>query len=179
LASCDLLEDALRAYPGTVLLVSHDRYLIREVCDALVSVRNGNVRLHIGVDDAVLSPRTAGSSNSFGSTTAGSKGSGPGIKSQPVIADKRTDAERRNARHVATRDLIKKVEKLERDLGLAEADVAKLQRQLADPTVYADNEKVKTLVEQHEKAKAKAADLSDAWLAAGEKLEQAEKRFPL
>jgi ATP-binding cassette, subfamily F, member 3 len=183
LASCDLLEDALRAYPGTVLLVSHDRYLIREVCDALVSVRNGNVRLHIGVDDAVLSPRTAGSSNSFGSSSGGSKGSssssGSGAKAQPQVADKRTDAERRNARHVATRDLVKKVEKLERELGLAEADVAKLQRQLADPTVYADNEKVKTLVDQHEKAKAKAAELSDAWLAAGEKLEQTEKRFPI
>ena len=41
LASCDLLEDALRAYPGTILLVSHDRYLIREVCDGLIAVRGG------------------------------------------------------------------------------------------------------------------------------------------
>ena len=29
------------AYPGTVLLVTHDRYLIREVADGLVVVRDG------------------------------------------------------------------------------------------------------------------------------------------
>ena len=94
-----------------------------------------------------------------------------------VVVDKRTDAEKRNARHVATRDLIKKLEKLERDLGKAEADVAVIQRQLADPLVYADNDRVKLLVEQHEQAKTKAAAMSDAWLAAGEELERVERRL--
>jgi ATP-binding cassette, subfamily F, member 3 len=175
LASCDLLEDALRAYPGTVLLVSHDRYLIREVCDSLISVRNGKVTMHMGVDEAVLSPRTAGGLSSHAGTSATSAKPTAAPKSAPVV-DKRTEAEKRNARHVATRDLTKKLEKLERDLGKAEADVAALQRQLADPTVYADNDKVKALVEQHEQAKSKASTLSDAWLAAGEELEQVEQR---
>ncbi len=173
LASCDLLEDALRAYPGTVLLISHDRYLVREVCDALVSVRHGKVKLHMGVDDAVLSPRTSGGLSSH---------SAPAPKTvakaaAPVVVDKRTDAEKRNQRHVATRDLIKKIDKLEKDLGKAEADVLSLHRQLADPAIYEDKAKVKELVEQHEKAKTKAATLSDEWVAAGEELERIERKF--
>ena len=56
LPSCDVLEDALRAYPGTVLLVSHDRYLIRNTVEELVTVRDGRVSLHQGVDEAVLTP---------------------------------------------------------------------------------------------------------------------------
>ena len=44
------------AYPGTVLLVTHDRYLIREVAEALVAVRGGSARRFDGVDEAVLSP---------------------------------------------------------------------------------------------------------------------------
>jgi ATP-binding cassette subfamily F protein 3 len=155
--------------------VSHDRYLIREVCDALISVRNGRVSLHIGVDDAVLSPRTAGGLSSHAGGNASPSKSA--AKAAPVVLDKRTDAERRNARHVATRDLTKKLEKLEKDLGKAEADVATLQRQLADPEVYADKDKVKTLLDQHDTAKAKATRLSDAWLTAGEELERVERKF--
>ena len=56
LPSCDVLEEALIAYPGTVLLVTHDRYLIRSVADALVEVRDGRVVYHPGVDEEVLAP---------------------------------------------------------------------------------------------------------------------------
>ncbi len=60
LPSCDMLEDALTAYPGTVLLVSHDRHLIRSVADDLLEVRNGSVRLHQGVEERVLTPSFEG-----------------------------------------------------------------------------------------------------------------------
>ena len=47
------------AYPGTIVLVTHDRYLIREVATALVAVRDGTARFHPGVDEIVLSPHAA------------------------------------------------------------------------------------------------------------------------
>jgi ATP-binding cassette subfamily F protein 3 len=56
LPSCDLLEDALSAYPGTVILVTHDRHLIRGVAESLVEVRDGMAVQHLGVDEAVLTP---------------------------------------------------------------------------------------------------------------------------
>ena len=56
LPSCDLLEDALRAYAGTILLVTHDRALIRGVCTSLIEVRRGTARFHPDVDEAVLTP---------------------------------------------------------------------------------------------------------------------------
>ena len=54
LPSCDLLEDALNAYPGTLILVTHDRHLIRNVADALIVVRNGTATWHDGVNEDLL-----------------------------------------------------------------------------------------------------------------------------
>src|SRR5690606_217647 len=56
LPSCDLLEEALVAYPGTLLLITHDRYLIRSVADAVVVVRDGRAVWHEGVDESLLVP---------------------------------------------------------------------------------------------------------------------------
>ncbi|MEM8906010.1 MAG: ABC-F family ATP-binding cassette domain-containing protein, partial [Actinomycetota bacterium] len=56
LPSCDVLEDALTAYPGTVLLVTHDRHLIRNVSDAIIDVRDGTATWYDGVPDEVLTP---------------------------------------------------------------------------------------------------------------------------
>ena len=67
LPSCDVLEDALSAYPGTVLLVSHDRHLIRSVAHDLLEVRNGVVKLHSGVEESVLSPSFSGGTAGPGS----------------------------------------------------------------------------------------------------------------
>ena len=53
LPSCDILEDALAAYRGTVLLVTHDRHMIRSVSDALIEVRGGRAVWHMGADEAV------------------------------------------------------------------------------------------------------------------------------
>ena len=59
LPSCDVLEDALSAYPGTVVLITHDRHLIRSVADNLVEVRSGRAVWHTGVPDRVLYPAQA------------------------------------------------------------------------------------------------------------------------
>ena len=161
LASCDVLEDALDAYPGTIVLVTHDRYLIREVATSLVAVRDGRARLHPGVDEAILSPTPRPSAPAPTPAAPAGRNTRPG---QARSVQKRSAAEVRQARAVATKELKRKVERLERDLGRAETAVADLQRQLAETEIYEDHEKVRLLVAAHDEAKDRAAFLMDQWL---------------
>jgi len=170
LPSCDVLEDALDAYPGSIVLVTHDRYLIREVATCLLAVRDGRARLYAGVDEGVLSPHAVPAPTTPVAQTAMSPG-------RAKADGKRTAAEIRQARSAATRELKKKVERLERDLGRAETTVADLHRQLADPDLYQDNERVKLLVAAHDEAKDRAGSLMDQWLEAQSALDRADARF--
>ena len=160
LPSCDVLEDALRAYPGTVLLVSHDRYLIRNTMEELVVVRDGAVTHHTEVDESVLTPGTPilakrstgpqtgdiGTAAKDGRPAGGVRANGKG--GSPRRQQRREQAEQRRARSEKgragaspdnrargrnTRDLRRKVNRLEERAGKAEAEVSDLERQLADP----------------------------------------------
>lgn len=163
--SCDVLQDALQAYPGTVLLVSHDRYLVRNTVEALVEVRDGKVTQHLDVEDHILNPNgdaAAPTRSSTSSATAPSKPVGQ-RKSDQRKAEKRAEAEQRNAKSRDTRDVRKRLERLERQVSRADDVVAGLETQLADPSVYEDTAAMKELLATHEKAVAKAADLLAQW----------------
>ena len=44
----EMLENALKNYDGTALIVSHDRYFISQVANKIVELRDGELRLYRG-----------------------------------------------------------------------------------------------------------------------------------
>ena len=157
LPSCDILEDALVAYPGTVLLVTHDRHLIRSTADALIEVRDGRATWHPGVDESVLvappTPRAAG----------------------PARAGGNARSERRRAaarQREQAGELLREATRLERDCVGAEIEVARLQQRLADPEIYNRPTEVRALASAHDAAVKRAATLLARWEAAAEALEE-------
>jgi ATP-binding cassette, subfamily F, member 3 len=175
IASRDVLEDALVEYPGTVVLITHDKHLIRSVADTIIEVRDGTAVVHHG-DFAYYVERTGATSveGSAGPAPLRSAAEDKGIAKRQE-EQKRAEAERRNRLHRQTKDLRKAIEKVERALATAEADVAELTRTLADPAVYDDAEKVKEVVAQHNAAKDRAAGLTDEWERLTLELEAAEE----
>ncbi|MCE2525477.1 MAG: ABC-F family ATP-binding cassette domain-containing protein [Acidimicrobiia bacterium] len=156
LPSCDVLEDALTAYPGTVLLVTHDRHLIRSTADALIDVRDGTATWHLGVDES----RLAGPPTSVGAAP-------PGNRADNTRSEKaKGNARRRREAEIPQR----RITRLERDWEIADAEVAELLQQLGDPELYSRPEEVRALTAAHEAAVERAATLLARWEAAVESL---------
>lgn len=63
LPSRETLENALVAYDGTLVLVSHDRYLLRKVCNKVIALSDGGIVTYTGGFDAYAArsskPKTA------------------------------------------------------------------------------------------------------------------------
>ncbi len=179
IASRDLLEDALVAYPGTVLLITHDRHVIRGVADHILDVRDGDARLY-PYDYETFLERTGRAPSAGEPATLAPSRTGGGPRPDRANEKKRA-ADKRQAMHRATKDLKDEVKRVEKALERAESDVAELTRVLADPKVYEDEARVKKLVEAHGAAKDHAGQLMERWEAAQLALDEAagavEARF--
>jgi len=146
-------------------------------------VRRGTARFHDRVDEAILTP-TLGPVPSTTASRAGAwggAGSGPGStgrRSEPGRPsrrdDRRSEAELREARHRATKDLKKAVRDAERAWEKAEQVVTELERQLADPEIYGDHSRIADLAARHGQARKEALAAMEVWESATEKLAAAE-----
>lgn len=155
------IEDLLDTWPGTLVVVSHDRYLIERVTDQQYAVIGGHLRhLPGGVEEylriggskppsqqplsADVPPQAPGSS---GGASAGT-GSAP---SQPQL----TGAERRAAE--------KERVSIERRLEKLTAELEAIHTRLAAHD-QADYEGLAAITEQSAAAETEAADLETRWL---------------
>ena len=158
LPSCDHLEDALGAYPGTLILVTHDRHLIRNVADSLIVVRNSTATWYDGVDENLLKA-PAESRDSDKPTHAN-------LNPHKENREARKDQARRRTRiNDATRDLRKERDQVERSWEQTENELAGIQAQLIDSSTYESSELVAELSKKHDQLKDQASKLMEQYEA--------------
>jgi ATP-binding cassette, subfamily F, member 3 len=82
LASREVLESALAAFPGTIVFISHDRYFINRIATVVVEVAHGALTRYPGSYDDYLDAKTRG--GVLDTARASELGHGPGLPEAKV-----------------------------------------------------------------------------------------------
>lgn len=136
LPSREALEEALRAYTGTLVFVSHDRYFVNALSTQIAELNDGQVTLYDGnYDDFVGRVYTKpAAAKPVASTNATN-----GVQAKGYRSAKQRAAEVNNAR---------KVRELEALITELESKIEQLNARLVDPQVACDYRKVAEVTEQ-------------------------------
>jgi ATP-binding cassette subfamily F protein 3 len=171
LTTREALSMALNEFEGTVMLVSHDRALLREVCDEFWLVTKGAIEPFDGdLDDYrdwVLARSRRGAAAESGD--AGMAGAAGNRKAQ-----KRAEAEARQRGYAQKKPLTDKLAKLEREMAALDAERKSTEAWLASPEAYdeAGKETLKSRVTRQGDLAWQLARLEAEWLDVSEALEK-------
>ncbi|KGE04026.1 ABC-F family ATP-binding cassette domain-containing protein [Pseudohaliea rubra] len=164
LAMREALAEALQRYDGTVLLVSHDRHLLRSTVDRLWLVADGTVHDYdgdlAGYEAAVLA--------------AAGPAPAPSAPAAPA-EDRRSRRQAAAAQRERLRPLQRDVKRLEAALERSSAELAAVQEKLADETLYTAEagDELTALLRREGELRGENESLEDAWLEAEAALEEA------
>ena len=166
------LELALAGYPGAVILVSHDRHLLRSCADRFWRLGDGRLADFDGdLDDyrrwlqRGQAQATAGAkaSDSAGATPSRARGA----------AERRAARKAQAAARARLAPLRRELEALEEELTTLQARRTELEARLADPGLYAADaaDELQSLLVQKGELDATIERAEAAWLEVGERLE--------
>lgn len=156
--SREALENALASYGGTLLIVSHDRYLINKLADRIVWLgKTGTVNID-GNYDRYIELKEAKAQSEQAVQIKAAEG-------------KKNDYKERKERESTLRKLsgaLKRCEQAIDEIGLKTAELA---QQMSQPEIATDYEKTSALAQEIEALKEKEEALTAEWMELSEQIE--------
>ena len=160
LRSREALEEALLGFGGTLIVVSHDRYFINRLATKILWLENGTLTEYKGNYDEFLLKRQPETPTQAVKKTMGAGGA---------------EYHQRKKRQSAINKLKTEIKKAEAAIEKTDRELEALSKQLEDPEISADYDKVLSISKDLDDKKALADRLMTQWAELNEDLEAAEK----
>jgi len=167
-----ILQKALMNFSGSLILVSHDIDFLRPLVNRVVDIRKGVIKNYPGDIDYYLSKRQELKLTEAEPDQKSSKNEQISRKDQ-----KRFEAEQRQKRYSATKDILKKISELELRISELERLTKQLEMNLIDPAIYANPELARETTKQFNQAKADLESALFGWEKLNEELASIESQF--
>ncbi len=145
MSSIDALVAALSQYTGTMVFVSHDVHFIKALASTVIHIHAGQLTHYAGDYEYYLEKSRTGSeregliaklSNAMPEAPVKAVVEAPRLGMKEMREQRRAESERRQSEARAVRERARRVEKLEEEILLLEAQQKELTAQLEDPATY-------------------------------------------
>ncbi len=150
------LEKTLALYPGTILVVSHDRYFVSRTATRIIEIRKGKVRFF------------KGDYWEYEAQKAAAEAREKELPDKPAARKEQRESEKEARQKLLDlrrdkRNIENKIKEVEAHIAVLEEKIALLQEQLADPALYDDYAAARRLAEEFKLVKEKTGKLYGEW----------------
>lgn len=167
--SKEILEDALNAYTGTVLYVSHDRYFINRTAHRILDLNRKMLTNYLGNYDYYLEKKDEQLAKIDAISGTGSSKNGNGgqsaanVNAETNASASKQDWKAMKEQQAAIRKRENDLKKCESEIEILEAQNAEIETLMASPEICTDVAKLQELNKEKEEIEIKLADLMEKW----------------
>ena len=177
MTSKTILEDALNAYSGTCLYVSHDRYFINKTADRILSLENGQFVEYLGDYDYYLEkreefkkgdningiiPASKGNSSTFINTNKSALSNNENASSINESSSKLDWKEQKQAQS-EKRKLENKIKSIEEQIEKLETKLSQIDEEMSKPETAVNSAKLNKLCSEQSQINDELAALYEEW----------------
>jgi len=184
MASQEILQEAMRQYDGTIIVVSHNRHFLDQFVNKVLVLKDGMATLHFGNLSHYLDKMKKNVTPALEQNSAKEDGDSQGQKS---FADKdskprgkelrQQQAKLRQEKSQKTAKLKKTVQEAEEHIAALEKRKTDLELQLADPETYKNGDLFANLSKEYKELQGRLDRLYFKWEEGQAELEKIERLY--
>lgn len=161
----EVLEDALAQFEGTIILVSHDRYLLNKVVGRIIEIKPDEVNSYEGDFDAYIEAVTAQQQ-----ALQAAENERKQAEEREAFERSKQQSHKSKQQRAADAKRRERIRQLEKEIEEAEQLIARLEGEIADPKIAADYTVINEKCSQLDSLRSELEAKMDEWAELADKM---------